>query len=102
MASALQEEWARFVGRLSEKIDALPPIDLNDLQPIPVAAARIGIHPISLYRLTEKGIIRTFGRRGYLKVSMRELLKPVERPTPLKKLKPQRPGSRCPSAEKLA
>jgi hypothetical protein len=78
------------------------PVDLRELLPIPIAAALVGIHPKSLYRLTAKGRVQTFGSSGFLKVSMRQLLKPVERRRGLKKLKNTEASGAAPSAEKLA
>ena len=50
----------------------------DDLRPIPVAAVLAGLHVKSVYRLVEHGKLPAYGRRGALRVSMRDLLGPVE------------------------
>jgi hypothetical protein len=101
----LEQEWERIVGLLLERTDALlRPAEcpsLFDLRSIPVAAALVGIHPKSLYRLVEQGRVQAYGSRGFLKVSMAELLKPVERRAP-NKLKNAARGGVAPSAEQPA
>jgi hypothetical protein len=79
-SAALEEEWDRIVSPLrTERIDALlepmaQPVDLRDLFP----AALVGIHPKSLYRMVTQGRVQPYGSRGFRKVFLAELLKPVE------------------------
>jgi hypothetical protein len=47
-----------------------------DLVSIPQAAFMAGLHPNSLYRMIRRGNLRAFGRRGFLRISLRELLAP--------------------------
>lgn len=99
----LEKAWECAIAHMLRRTEALlRPAEcpsLFDLRSIPVAAAQLGIHPKSLYRMVAQGRVQVYGSRGFLKVSLAELLKPVEKKRVLKN---RTSGGSAPGARKLA
>lgn len=71
------DSFDQALARMLKPSDDGPRIP-DDLRPIPVAAVLADLQVKSVYRLVEQGKLPAYGRRGALRVSMHDLLPPVE------------------------